>query len=282
MNNLICFCNNQFMPFSEASLPLNDLGFQRGYGIFDFLRVVGTTPLYINDHLDRFYYSADEMRLPVPHTKEALQTIIRQLITSNGLAHSGIRIMLSGGSSQDGYSIVEPNLVIVQSPLTPPPGTVLLPGYTIVTYPHQRQMPHVKTTDYLMAIWLQPWVKEQGADEVLYHNHGIVSEFPRANFFMVTDEQTLVTPANHILKGVTRKQIIELAKAKGITVLEKDISLTDIHSATEAFIASSTKRVIPIRQLDEKIFAPYTSESLTAKIFGWLQQHENTTIAMPV
>lgn len=282
MSNLICFCNNRFIPFSEASLPLNDLGFQRGYGIFDFLRVVGTTPLHMNDHLDRFFHSAHEMRLQIHKSKEDLQAIIGQLITSNGLAHSGIRIMLSGGSSQDGYSIAEPNLAIVQSPLIPPPDALLLPGYKIITYPHQRQMPHVKTTDYLMAIWLQPWVKEQGADEVLYHNNGIVSEFPRSNFFMVMDEQTLVTPANHILKGVTRKQIIELAKAKGITVLEKDISLTDIHSATEAFIASSTKRVIPIRQLDEKIFTPYTSQSLTAKVFGWLLQHENATIAIPV
>jgi D-alanine transaminase/branched-chain amino acid aminotransferase len=140
-------------------------------------------------------------------------------------------------------------------------------------------MPHVKTTDYLMAIWLQPWVKEQGADDVLYHHNGIVSEFPRSNFFLVADEKTLVTPAHHILHGVTRKQILQVAKAKGMNVIEKDISMEEIRSAKEAFISSSTKRVIPIRQLDEIRFAAYTAASVTAQLFGWLQQHEIATAA---
>ncbi len=277
MSHLICYNNNRFTSLEEASIPVNDLGYQRGYGIFDFLRVAGERPLYVNDHLSRFFYSAAAMHLPVKQNKEALLQIIKQLISENRLPYSGIRIMLSGGSSPDGYQITEPNLVIVQVPLTPPPDQLLLPGYKVVTYAHQRQMPHVKTTDYLMAIWLQPWVKEQGADDVLYHYNGIVSEFPRSNFFLVADEQTLLTPANHILHGVTRKQILHVAKAKGMHVIEKDISIEEIRSAKEAFISSSTKRVIPIRQLNEIQFAPYTASSVTAQLFGWLQHHENNT-----
>lgn len=279
MSHLICYNNNRFASLEDVSIPVNDLGYQRGYGIFDFLRVAGETALYVDDHLNRFFYSAAAMHLPVKQTKEELLHIIQQMISVNRLPYSGIRIMLSGGSSPDGYQITEPNLVIVQVPLTPPPDQLLLPGYKVVTYAHQRQMPHVKTTDYLMAIWLQPWVKEQGADDVLYHHNGIVSEFPRSNFFLVADEQTLVTPANHILHGVTRKQILQVAKAKGMNVLEKDISIEEIRSAREAFISSSTKRVIPIRQLDEIVFPPYTSTSVTAQLFGWLQQHEIATAA---
>ncbi|MCA6449149.1 MAG: aminotransferase class IV [Chitinophagaceae bacterium] len=277
MSNLTCFCDNRFMPLSEASLPVNDLGYQRGYGIFDFLRVTGNTPLYWEDHLDRFFFSAQAMHLPVKYQRDALQQIILQLIKENALPFSGIRIMLSGGSSPDGYQITEPNLVIVQTPLTPPPDQVMLPGYKVVSYPHQRQMPHVKTTDYLMAIWLQPWVKQQNADDVLYHQNGIITEFPRSNFFLVTDDQTIVTPEKNILAGITRKQILQVAEANGLRVIQKDISLEEIGAAREAFISSSTKRVIPIRQLDDIQFAPYTTESVTAKLFGWLRQHEITT-----
>lgn len=277
MSNLTCFCDNRFMPLSEASLPVNDLGYQRGYGIFDFLRVTGNAPLYWEDHLDRFFFSAQAMHLPVKYQRDALQQIILQLIKENALPFSGIRIMLSGGSSPDGYQITEPNLVIVQTPLTPPPDQVMLPGYKVVSYPHQRQMPHVKTTDYLMAIWLQPWVKQQNADDVLYHQNGIITEFPRSNFFLVTEDQTIVTPEKNILAGITRKQILQVAEANGLRVIQKDISLEEIGAAREAFISSSTKRVIPIRQLDDIQFAPYTTESVTAKLFGWLRQHEITT-----
>jgi len=219
MSNLTCFCDNRFMPLSEASLPVNDLGYQRGYGIFDFLRVTGNTPLYWEYHLDRFFFSAQAMQ----------------------------------------------------------PDQVMLPGYKVVSYPHQRQMPHVKTTDYLMAIWLQPWVKQQDADDVLYHQNGIITEFPRSNFFLVTEDQTIVTPEKNILAGITRKQILQVAEANGLRVIQKDISLEEIGAAREAFISSSTKRVIPIRQLDDIQFAPYTTESVTAKLFGWLRQHEITT-----
>lgn len=277
MSNLTCFCDNRFMPLSEASLPVNDLGYQRGYGIFDFMRVTGNAPLYWEDHLDRFFFSAQAMHLPVKYQRDALQQIILQLIKENALPFSGIRIMLSGGSSPDGYQITEPNLVIVQTPLTPPPDQVMLPGYKVVSYPHQRQMPHVKTTDYLMAIWLQPWVKQQAADDVLYHQNGIITEFPRSNFFLVTEDQTIVTPEKNILAGITRKQILQVAEANGLRVIQKDISLEEIGAAREAFISSSTKRVIPIRQLDDIQFAPYTTESVTAKLFGWLRQHEITT-----
>lgn len=217
------------------------------------------------------------MHLPIKYQRDALQQIILQLIKENALPFSGIRIMLSGGSSPDGYQITEPNLVIVQTPLTPPPDQVMLPGYKVVSYPHQRQMPHVKTIDYLMAIWLQPWVKQQNADDVLYHQNGIITEFPRSNFFLVTDDQTIVTPEKNILAGITRKQILQVAEAKGLRVIQKDISLEEIGAAREAFISSSTKRVIPIRQLDDIQFAPYTTESVTAKLFGWLRQHEITT-----
>lgn len=277
MSNLICFCNDRFMPLNEASLPVNDLGYQRGYGIFDFLRVTGNTPLYQEDHLDRFFFSAQAMHLPVKQERNELQAIIQHLIKENALPFSGIRIMLSGGSSADGYQITEPNLMIVQTALTPPPDQLILTGYKVVSYPHQRQMPQVKTTDYLMAIWLQPWVKQQGADDVLYHQNGIITEFPRSNFFLVTDDRTIVTPEKNILAGITRKQILQVAAENGLQVVQKDISLEEVGAAREAFISSSTKRVIPIRQLDNILFAPYTAESVTVKLFGWLRQHEITT-----
>ena len=274
MNPLTCFFNGQFIPLSEAGLPVNDLGVQRGYGIFDFLRIANHRPLYLEDHLERFFHSAHEMRLPVLFSREAIKNNIESLIQKNRLPDAGMRILLSGGISPDGYLIEKPNLLIVQQPITPPSDELFQKGISLASYPYQRQLPHVKTTDYLMAIWLQPWMKERGADEILYHQNGVISECPRSNFFMVTRDAILVTPAKNILKGITRKQLISLANSQGLKVEERDISLNELSNAKEVFIASSTKRLMPVSRVDEIVFEPCTKESVTQKLFDWLLEKE--------
>lgn len=281
MSGLLCFMNDRFVPEDQAALPVNDLGVQRGYGIFDFLRVSNGIPLFIDDHLDRFYHSAREMRLPVRQTKEELKGIFSALLQKNNLPDAGVRILLTGGNSPDGYQVAAPNLVIIQQPLLPPSSS-LSQACKLVTYQHQRQMPHIKTTDYLMAVWLQPWIKQMGADDVLYQQNGMVSECPRSNFFIVTQESIIQTPARNILKGVTRKQVLKVAAGQGILVEEKDISLEDIRVASEVFIASSTKRIIPVGQVDDIVFEAASSNSLTTRLFELLLQNERESISTGV
>jgi D-alanine transaminase/branched-chain amino acid aminotransferase len=122
-------------------------------------------------------------------------------------------------------------------------------GMRLVTYPHMRQMPDVKTIDYLMAIWLQPFIREKNADDVLYHRDGLVSECPRSNFFIVTKDDELITPANNILKGVIRGKLLQLAGGS-YTTIERPVALEDIRGAREAFITSTTKHIVPVLQID--------------------------------
>lgn len=269
------------MPLKDAGLPVTDLGVQRGYGIFDFLRVTDRVPLFQDDHLERFFNSAKEMRLPAGKTKEELKEIIAHLIAKNNIPHAGIRILLSGGTSPDGYEIVQPNLVVVLQPITPPPDQIYQQGYTLVTYQHQRQMPHVKTTDYLMAIWINPWVKEKGADDVLYQQNGIISECPRSNFFIVTQSGTIVTPEKNILKGITRKQILSIATEQGMKLEEREVSIDDVRRAKEAFISSSTKRIIPVVKIDDIELGLFSNDSVTAKLYRYFLQREKNIIRLP-
>jgi D-alanine transaminase/branched-chain amino acid aminotransferase len=260
MNNNISYINEKFVTIEQAVIPINDLGIQRGYGVFDFLRVAGDKPLFIDDHLDRFFYSAEVMRLKIKQERTELKSIIQELINTNKLNHSGIRIILTGGESVDGYIISEPRLSIIQQSLKPPPDKLPDTGIMLVSNEYQRQLPHVKTTDYLMAIWLQPWMKEKNADDILYHHNGYISECPRSNFFMITKKNILVTPKEKILNGITRKKVIDLAKKIGIETEERDIHLNEITEIKEAFITSSTKRMLPVSKIDDyKLDALYTS-----------------------
>lgn len=273
--SVFCFSNNQIQLIETAGVPVTDLLVQRGYGIFDFLRVAKDKPLFIEDHLDRFFNSAEIMRLNIPQTRADIKKIVEELIQKNNMSYSGIRMIIAGGDAPDGYTIEHPHLMVIQAPLAEPTSILPTSGIKLATYNYQRQIPEVKTTDYLMAVWLQPWMKQQGADDILYHHNGLLRECPRSNFFMVTKENVLVTAETNMLKGITRKNIIAVCNEKGIALEVRDLDINEIKEAKEAFITSSTKRIIPVHQIDETILKPNYEESLAREIYDLLVRLES-------
>lgn len=244
------FVNDAFYTEEEAVLPIRDLALQRGYGIFDFFKLAGNTPLYPDLHLDRFYASAAQMNLPITQDRNELMTLVQQLVQKNNLPGSGVRLTLTGGLSPDGYSIASPSLVLSQHTFQPPAAEQLTNGIKLMSYPHQRQLPTLKTIDYIMAIWLQPLLKQRRCDDVLYHKNGFISETPRANVFVVNREGRIITPEENILKGITRHVVLELARDQ-FEVESRAVSLSELYSATEVFITSTTKLILPVASVDE-------------------------------
>ena len=267
MADLFVFINNDLAPASEASLLISDLAIQRGYGIFDFLKTIDHTPIFPDEHLERFLHSARQLRLEAGRTKDELLGCIRLLMEKNKIPHSGIKLTLTGGYSPDGYTLVKPNFVITQSPLQFPVTGLFEKGFRLVSYPHQRQMPDTKTIDYLMAIWLQPYIRERNADDVLYHQGGQISECPRSNFFIVTNDDMVVTPLDGILKGVIRGKVLEVA-GRQFKTAERPVTLEEIENAKEAFITSTTKHVVPVVELDGRRIG----DGAPGKVTRWVSE----------
>ncbi len=261
---LYAIVNNELLPANQATLAVNDLSIQRGYGIFDFFKTINHTPIFLEDHLDRFYQSASILQLPVAYTREQLKALFRKLMEQNQLPDSGIRITLTGGYAADGYTITTPNLIITQQALPDNKG-LHTSGIHLVTYPHQRQLPAAKSIDYLMAVWLQSFVKQQEAQDVLYHQNNTVSECPRSNFFIVTEDDTIKTPAHRILQGVIRKQVLHLASGR-YAVEESPITLEDIYRAKEAFITSTTKNILPVVKVDGQVIGAGMPGKITTSL----------------
>jgi len=243
------FLNHSFLPAADASLGVSDLAIQRGYGIFDYFKTIDNRPIFLDDHLDRFYHSAARMRLAAGKTREELKAIIAELQQLNQLPDSGIRITLTGGYSPDSISPGQPNLILTQHPLIPPRKDCP-PPVRLISYPHQRQLPDVKTIDYLMALHLQPDIRNRGAFDVLYHHNGVITECPRCNFFLVTADGTLVTAARNVLKGITRMKVLEFAYANS-KVEERDVLLTELPAAKEAFFTSTSRHIVPVSHIDD-------------------------------
>lgn len=243
------YINDDFVPEENASLSVRDLSILRGYGVFDFFRFQDFQPVFLNDHLDRLFFSMSGLRLTIVPDKIKLEKLVHELIQRNHLPNGGIRITVTGGISENGYLPAKASLIITQHNFDEVNKEQFHTGIHLASYAYQRQLPQIKTTDYLMGIYLQPWIKSCEADDVLYTNQGIITECPRSNIFLFNKSGQLCTPATGILNGITRKRVIQLASPQ-FTVVEKDIQLDEIYEASEVFITSTTKQILPVRTVN--------------------------------
>ncbi|SKB43554.1 aminotransferase class IV [Daejeonella lutea] len=253
--------NNSIIAEEEATLKISDLAIQRGYGIFDFLKTVGGKPIFLEDHLDRFYSSAEQMRLPVKLSRTELTELLYMLIEKNQLAESGVRITLTGGYSPDGFNIAAAsNIIVTQQDFVI--NRDFEKSIGLMTYDYQRQFASAKTLDYLKAIWLQPVLKEKGEDDILYHDNGVLRECPRANFFLINEKDEILTSKSNILKGVTRKHILKFSN-QNFKIDERELTMDDLRHAKEAFISSTTKNILPVTRVDGRVLGDGTPGPVT-------------------
>ena len=266
MNPNYSIINDEFVLKNEASILISDLSIQRGFGIFDYFRTINFKPVFLEDHLSRFYFSASEMFMETGYNHDELGKLIQQLIEKNNIPDSGIRVTLTGGYSEDGYTPAKPNLLITQTPFTFNPDN-FNKGIRLITYQHQRQLPQVKTIDYLMAIRLQSFIKENHADDVLYYNENDICECPRSNFFIVTKNNEIITPSKNVLKGITRKKILGFSE---FDIKEAIIMPEDILNIKEAFISSTTKNILPVLKINGKEVGDGQPGMVTRKIYEHL------------
>ena len=240
------FLNDRFIPMGQAAIPVTDLSVQRGYGIFDFFRLQENVLLYVEDHVRRFRHSSEAMHLQVTHTDEQMHHLIRELADRNNLKEAGIKMILTGGDSPDGWQIGAPSFLLMATPMALPipaePKTV-----RVITHEYMRDIPEAKTINYTTGVWLQPKMKAEQADDVIYHRDGLLTELPRCNVFVVKGDQSVVTPKNGILEGITRKRLLEIAD---IPVSAADVTTDDLRNASEVFLTSSTKRIQSIVSID--------------------------------
>ncbi|MAN87537.1 MAG: branched-chain amino acid aminotransferase [Algoriphagus sp.] len=242
-----CFADGKIIDTQTASIHPMDLGLIRGYGIFDFFRTVNHQGLFLEDYLDRFTASAEKTFLPLDYSREELRQIIGQLIEKNDLEQGGLRMVLSGGISDNHFSPADGKLFIFAESLIFPSEEKYEKGVKLLALEYVRPIADIKTTNYALAVWHSAQWKKQGAEDVLYHMNGFISESSRSNFFIVKDGE-LITPSEHILLGITRKNLIKIAGQ--VTI--RPISLQEVWDADEAFICSTTKVLLPVTLIDDR------------------------------
>ncbi len=243
--------NGNMVRAAEANLKVSDLAILRGYGVFDFFLVRGGAPMYLDDYVARFQHSAGLLYLELPMSEVELKEHILALVEANNLSNAAIRLVLTGGYAEDGYTPNAPNLLIMEHPMPTYKNDIMTTGVKVMLHEHTRELPEAKTINYLTGIRLAGAMKQQGAMEILYYDQQGVREGVRSNFFIVTTDGTIVTPKDNILAGITRKNILTLAR-QHFKVEERNIALEELLSAKEVFLTSTTKGAMPVVQIDNQ------------------------------
>jgi D-alanine transaminase/branched-chain amino acid aminotransferase len=238
--------------YENAHVHISDLGLQRGYGVFEYYHVYDNRPFWEEEYLTRLYQSARLINLEIPFSIQEIQSFVAQLIAANNLTTSSIRIVITGGYSEDGYTPSKSNLIITNTSVNIAPTHYHLCGAVLLIQAHKREIPKAKTTNYLQSVSLIAKMKQDKAVDVLYHDNSLVREASRCNIFTIK-EGIISTPSSEILEGVTRKVLINSLANLGIHVITKDISLDELHNADEVFITSTSKRIMPIIKIGDLI-----------------------------
>mgnify|MGYP006279882101 CR=1 FL=1 len=275
------YLNGQLVPAKEATLRVNDLSILRGYGIFDYFLIRERRPLFIEDYLDRFLRSAETMHLAFPLSRQELRAAILELIETNGQREGSIRLVLTGGYADDGYTPRAPNLIMLQHAMPRPPREYYEGGVKLLTHPYQRELPEVKTINYMQGIYLLPQLRRAGALEPLYYQGDLIRESVRSNIILVTEDNRLLTPGSNILFGVTRRKVLELAR-NYFEVEERDVHLEELTNAREAFLTGSNKRIMPVVQIDEQVLGDGKPGVVTRRLMELFEAYTMEYLASPV
>ena len=241
--------NGKIVPKEEAVIGIDDLIVTRGYGVFDYFRVFNGKLAFIEDHLDRFQNSAKELGLEIPYSRAEMIEKIKEVVAANEMEKCGVKVVLTGGYSTTGFSPGTPNILMMVSELATYPDSYYTNGVKLMAYQYTRETPYTKTTNYLVPIQIAKEIKEAEAFDVLYHDGTYISESARSNFFIFDHNNTLITPDRDALKGITRKQVLAIAKDH-FKVEVRPLTVKETMSAKEAFMTSSSKAVMPVRQVD--------------------------------
>ncbi|SEJ55593.1 D-alanine transaminase [Dyadobacter koreensis] len=245
------YFNGEISPLDSTIFKSNDLAILRGYGMFDYFRTYNGVPFRWDDYWQRFENSAKLLKLPLPLNQEEAAEILADLHALSGEPEVAFRFVLTGGYAPDSVHVVKPNFLIRTEALPQDNPAGLLKGIKVLPYQYVRDLPEIKTTNYVHMVLMADEMKEQGASDLLFYKDGEISELTRSNFFIFKGD-TLITSDTNILRGITRKVVLELAK-EHFKIEVRPLLYSELATADEAFTTSSTKWVMPIVQIGDNL-----------------------------
>jgi len=233
----------------QSSCDFNSLLLTEGPGIYEVIRVMDTKPLFLEEHLQRFFQSANHEGFDISIKSSDLKNRIKVLIEQNKLNTGNIRFQ----------HIVHPEIgnTFLAWVLSNhfPAQKEFEEGVKITSVNAIRENPHSKRTNLPVRILAEKIIKTQKISEVLLiNNDGLVTECSRSNIFFIRNNVLHTPSVDLVLQGITREKIINLAKNNRIDFVEENIKFSNIGQFDACFLSSTSKNVLPVREIDDRQF----------------------------
>ena len=285
----ISFFNGKFIPTNEVSLNLIDnfLTVVRGYQVFTFLKTTNQgQPIFLDHHINRVFNNVDKMKMEIEESKEDVKSLVLETLKKNDCSKQECNIMITflGGKTGDSSGLIAAHpsrLLIFITPSRKHPEEFYINGISVGLIEHARSNADIKSPmTYGPALLAQNTLAKDGAyNEILYTDKGRVLEGTTFSFFIIKDDESVVTSKadGSILSSITRLVLIDILKNNQINVEERDLTLDEVYQSKEAFVASSTRDVIPVVSIENNAIGDGKIGNTTKKIMD-LYQLELSTI----
>ncbi|MGZ4980149.1 MAG: D-amino acid aminotransferase [Methylobacter sp.] len=257
MDNKTVYLNGQYLPLCDAKISVMDRGFLFGDGIYEVIPSYSGKLFHFQDHMERLENSLASIRLTNPHDRTQWLEILTPLLDKN-LDQSIYLQITRGVASKRDHAFPEnvtPTVFAMCSNIVPLES--LNSGVKAISVDDSRwELCNVKATTLLANILLRQQAVEQGCAEAILVKDGYVTEGAASNIFAVIDGILITPPMGpEILPGITRNVILELAEQNNIPCSEDIISLDALKTASEIWLTSSTREIVPVVQLDDETIA---------------------------
>ncbi len=246
------YLNGEYLPLAEAKVSVMDRGFLFGDGVYEVIPAYSGQLFHLEAHIDRLNNSLLAIRLELNKSIAEWQAIFQPMLDCSKDEYIYLQITRGYADKRD-HGFPEPILPTVFalcSEIKPLPGRMT--GVKALTMDDTRwQMCHVKAITLLANILLRQEALDQGCAETILVRNGYVTEGAASNLFAVIDGELMTPPKNHeILPGITRDVILQLANANQMPYREDVIALEALQNASEIWLTSSTREIVPVIELD--------------------------------
>ncbi len=254
MQNKTVYLNGDYLPLNEAKISVLDRGFLFGDGVYEVIPVYSGHLFHFQDHMERLGQSLASIRLANPHNQEQWLNIITPLLDSSQDQSVYLQITRGTADKRDHAfpKNIPPTVFVMSSNMMPFEGKNT--GVKAISMDDSRwELCHIKAITLLANILHRQEALDQGCAEAILIKDGYVTEGAASNVFAVIDGLLVTPPKSHdILPGITRDVILAIAQKNNIPCAEEIISLDALAIASEIWITSSMREIIPVVELDSK------------------------------
>ncbi len=262
--NVHVWINGEIFPVAEARISVFDRNVFYGDCVFDTIRLLKDQRVFkLHQHLRRFRVSAKAIDIKVPFSDEDITKAIGDCIRASGVVADGwVRVSVSRGVAPAGldprHAIGKPTVIVAAFPFgshaRPSERGVRAKVVSTRRIPAQCLDPKVKHVNYLNQILAKQEAIISGMDEALMLDvEGFLAEASAANIFVVNDNTLYTPPLKHVLGGITRQTVLEIAQEEQIPAFEKELTVVDLYGADEAFLTSTGMDMVALIEVDGRI-----------------------------